>query len=80
MAFAIVDPALLAALLAATAPVYTRPAPQHSAVPACGAGQTSTTGFDCCLHLTMWNSPASTSRNTSAQSSSDPAADQKEGR
>ena len=77
MAFVIVEPALVAALLAAAAPAPTSPAARP---PTCGAGQASTAGFDCCLHLARWSAPSSTNPTTSAQSSSDVAADQKEGR
>lgn len=80
MAFVIVEPALVAALLAAAAPAPTPPATRPVAVPDCGAGQASTTAFDCCLHLARWSAPASTTPTTPAQSSSDVAADQKEGR
>jgi hypothetical protein len=80
MAFVIVEPALVAALLAAAAPAPTSPAAPPSAVPTCGAGQASTAGFDCCLHLARWSAPSSTTPTTPAQSSSDVAADQKEGR
>ena len=79
MAFVIVEPALVAALLAAAAPAPTSPAARPPAVPTCGAGQPSNAEFDCCLHLAWWSAP-STTPTTPAQSSSDVAADQKEGR
>ena len=79
MAFVIVEPALVAALLAAAAPAPTPPATRPVAVRGCGAGQASTAAFDCCLHLARWSAP-STTPTTPAQSSSDVAADQKEGR
>ncbi len=80
MAFVIVEPALVAALLAAAAPAPTPPAARPLALSACSAGQASTAGFDCCLHLARWSAPGSTTPNTPAQSSSHAAADQKEGR
>lgn len=80
MVFAIVEPALVAALLAAPGSAPTPLAARPPEVPACGAGRASTAGFDCCLHLARWNTPVSTTLNTPAQSSSDAAADQKEGR
>jgi hypothetical protein len=81
MAFVIVEPTLVAALLAAAAPTPTSPAARPPAVPTCAAGQASTAGFDCCLHLARWSAPSSTTTPTTpAHSSSDVAADQKEGR
>lgn len=80
MAFVIVEPALVAALLAAVASAPTPPAARPAAVSSCGAGQASTAAFDCCLHLARWSAPASTTPSNPAQSSSDVAADQKEGR
>ena len=80
MAFVIVEPALVAALLAAAAPAPSAPAARPPSAPTCGAGQASTAGFDCCLHLARWSAPSSTTPTTPAQSSSDVAADQKEGR
>lgn len=80
MAFVIVEPALVAALLAVAAPAPTSPAARPPAAPTCGAGQASSAGFDCCLHLASWSAPSSTSPTTPAHSSSDVAADPKEGR
>ena len=80
MAFVIVEPALFPALLAAVAPAPTSPAARPPTIPSCGAGQDSTAGFDCCLHLARWSAPSATTHTTPAQSSSDVAADQKEGR
>lgn len=80
MAFVIVEPALAIALLAASALAPTPPVARLPAVPACSAGQASTAGFDCCLHLAGWSAPAPATPTTPAQSSSDVAADQKEGR
>jgi hypothetical protein len=80
MAFVIVEPALVAALLAAVTPAPTPPAVRPPAVSSCGAGQASTAAFDCCLHFARWSAPASTTPSNPAQSSSDVAADQKEGR
>lgn len=83
MAFVIVEPALVAALLAAAAPATTSPAARPPAVQTCAAGQASTAAFDCCLHLARWSAPSSTTPTTPttpAHSSSDVAADQKEGR
>ncbi len=80
MAFVIVEPVIVAALLATAAPAPNSLAARPAAVPNCGAGQASTAGFDCCLHLARWSAPASTTPTTPAPSSSDVAADQKEGR
>ncbi|MDR7103964.1 hypothetical protein [Croceicoccus sp. BE223] len=80
MAFVIVEPAIVAALLAAAAPAPNSPAARPPAVPNCSAGQASTASFDCCLYLARWSAPASTTHTTPAPSSSDVAADQEEGR
>jgi hypothetical protein len=82
MGFVILDPAILASLLAgALAPGSVAPGLPAPARPtsACSAAPPSTAGFDCCLHIEAWDTPTTPSNHHPAQSQ-DGAADQQEGR
>lgn len=82
MAIAIVEPALVAALLAGPALTPRTPpvvAISLTSASPCRAGAPSTTGFDCCLHLPIWKAPTAAPVNHPARSPDEAAADQKEG-
>jgi len=81
MAFIILEPALVALLLA-SATASTPAASTAAITPArgspCNAGVAASAGFDCCLHLPAWSAITATPLNHSAQSRE--GADPQEGR
>lgn len=82
MAFAIFEPAALAALLlGGPHPPPTVPVPAIPAMPAspCGGRAAAAPAFDCCLDLALWKAPPTAPLNLPAPPP-DTAADQKEGR